>query len=84
MAQVKGQSTESKIERRLRGGGRGSIVFQQDYADCGTPSAIKSTFHHSCHLLRISRHSIAGFNNLTIRNNVTSHRFVFVSNSAKL
>ena len=45
MAQVKGQSTESKIERRLRGGGRGSIVFQQDYADCGTPSAIKSTFH---------------------------------------
>ena len=45
MVQVKGQSTENKIHRRLRGGGRGSIVFQQDYADCGTPSAIKSTFH---------------------------------------
>lgn len=45
MANVKGQSTENKIERRLRGGGRGSIVFQQDYADCGTPSAIKSAFH---------------------------------------
>ena len=30
MAQVKGQSTENKIVRRLRGGGRGSIVFQQD------------------------------------------------------
>lgn len=39
MAQVKGQSTENKIVRRLRGSGRGSIVFQQDYADCGTPSA---------------------------------------------
>ena len=30
---------------RLRGKGCGSIVFQQDYADCGTPSAVKSTFH---------------------------------------
>ena len=30
---------------RLRGKGRGLIVFQQDYADCGTPSAVKSTFH---------------------------------------
>ena len=45
MANVKGQSAENKIERRLRGRGRGSIVFQQDYADCGTPSAIKSAFH---------------------------------------
>lgn len=44
MSQVVGQSTENKIERRLRGKGRGSIVFQQDYADCGTPSAINSTF----------------------------------------
>lgn len=44
MSQVVGQSTEKKIERRLRGKGRGSIVFQQDYADCGTPSAINSTF----------------------------------------
>ncbi len=32
---------------RLRGKGRGSIVFQQDYADCGTPSAVKSTFYPS-------------------------------------
>lgn len=32
MTQIKGQSTENKIGRRLRGGGRGSIVFQQDYA----------------------------------------------------
>ena len=45
MAQTATQSTVNKIEMRLRGKGRGSIVFQQDYADCGTPSAVKSTFH---------------------------------------
>ena len=45
MAQTSAQSTVNKIEMRLRGRGRGSIVFQQDYADCGTPSAVKSTFH---------------------------------------
>ena len=45
MVQTSGQSTVNKIEMRLRGKGRGSIVFQQDYADCGTPSAVKSTFH---------------------------------------
>lgn len=45
MAQTLGQSTVNKIEKRLRGKGRGSIVFQQDYADCGTPSAVKSAFH---------------------------------------
>lgn len=45
MVQVSSQSTVNKIEMRLRGKGRGSIVFQQDYADCGTPSAVKSTFH---------------------------------------
>ena len=45
MTQGRCQSTENKVIRRMRGGGRGSIVFQQDYADCGTPSAVKSTFH---------------------------------------
>lgn len=45
MVQTASQSTVNKIEMRLRGKGRGSIVFQQDYADCGTPSAVKSTFH---------------------------------------
>ncbi len=45
MTQTLGQSTVNKIEMRLRGKGRGSIVFQQDYADCGAPSAVKSTFH---------------------------------------
>ena len=45
MAQTLNQSAVNKIEMRLRGKGCGSIVFQQDYADCGTPSAVKSTFH---------------------------------------
>ena len=45
MVKISSQSTVNKIEMRLRGKGRGSIVFQQDYADCGTPSAVKSTFH---------------------------------------
>ncbi len=34
MARTLRQSTVNKIEMRLRGKGRGSIVFQQDYADC--------------------------------------------------
>ena len=45
MCQTQHQSADNKIKRRLRGSGRGSIVFQQDYADCGTPAAIKSAFH---------------------------------------
>lgn len=45
MVQVVGQCTDNKIKRRIRGGGRGSILFQQEYADCGTPSAVKSAFH---------------------------------------
>ncbi len=44
MSQTSGQSIENKIEMRLRGKGRGSIVFQQDYAECGTPAAIKTAF----------------------------------------
>ena len=44
MAQTVGQSIEIKIIMRLRGKGRGSIVFQQDYAECGSPSAVKSAF----------------------------------------
>ncbi len=44
MVQVVGQSIENKIEKSIRGKGRGSIVFQQDYADFGTPSAVNSTF----------------------------------------
>lgn len=39
------ESTENKILRRIRGRGRGSVVFMSDFADCGTPSAIKSAFH---------------------------------------
>lgn len=39
------QSTDTKILKRIRGRGRGSIAFQSDFADCGTPSAIKSAFH---------------------------------------
>lgn len=42
--QTTGQSIENKIEMRLRGRGRGSIAFQQDYAECGTPAAVKSAF----------------------------------------
>ena len=40
MAQTLSQSTVNKIEMRLRGKGRGSIVFQQDYADCGTLKSV--------------------------------------------
>ena len=47
MVKISSQSTVNKIEMRLRGKGRGSIVFQQDYADCRTPSAVKSTFHRT-------------------------------------
>ena len=32
MVKTSSQSTVNKIEMRLRGKGRGSIVFQQDYA----------------------------------------------------
>lgn len=39
------ESTEDKILKRIRGKGRGSIVFQSDYAECGSPAAIKSAFH---------------------------------------
>lgn len=39
------QSADNKILKRIRGKGRGSIMFQSDFADCGTPSAIKSAFH---------------------------------------
>ena len=39
------QSAENKILKRIRGKGRGCVVFQQDFADCGTPMAIKSAFH---------------------------------------
>ena len=42
VAQTSSQSTVNKIEMRLGGKERGSMVFQQDYADCGTPSAVKS------------------------------------------
>lgn len=45
MAQKSSQSTVNKILISIRGKGRGSIVFQQDYAHCGTPAAVKSTFH---------------------------------------
>ena len=38
------ESAENKIIRRIRGRGRGSLVFMSDFADCGTPSAIKSAF----------------------------------------
>ena len=39
------ESTENKILKRIRGKGRGSIVFQSDYAECGSPAAIKTAFH---------------------------------------
>lgn len=39
------ESTENKILKRIRGRGRGPVVFMSDFADCGTPSAIKSAFH---------------------------------------
>lgn len=45
MAESISQSTDTKILKRIRGRGRGSIAFQSDFADCGTPSAIKSAFH---------------------------------------
>ena len=38
-------SAENKILKRIRGKGGGSIVFQSDYAECGSPAAIKSAFH---------------------------------------
>ena len=54
MVQVVGQSIENKIEKSIRGKGRGSIVFQQDYADFGTPSAVNSTFFRLSSSFRIS------------------------------
>ncbi|MDO4190603.1 MAG: DUF6088 family protein [Bacteroidales bacterium] len=45
MANTIEQGADNKILKRVRGKGRGSIVFQSDFADCGTPSAIKSAFH---------------------------------------
>jgi len=39
------ESTYNKVVKRIRGRGRGSLVFQSDFADCGTPSAVKSAFH---------------------------------------
>lgn len=39
------ESAEDKILKRIRGKGRGSIVFQSDYAECGSPAAIKSAFY---------------------------------------
>lgn len=45
MVQIQGQSIENKILKRIRGGGRGKIAFQQEYGNLGTPSAIKSAFH---------------------------------------
>lgn len=49
MVQTSSQSTVNKIEMRLRGKGRGSIVFQQDYADCGTPSAAEVNIPSDVH-----------------------------------
>lgn len=52
------ESAENKIVRRIHGKGRGSVVFMSDFADCGTPSAIKSAFHRlykSGELLRLSQ-----------------------------
>lgn len=45
MAYTVDKGADNKILARLRGKGRGSIVFQSDFADCGTPSAINSAFH---------------------------------------
>ena len=39
------ESAEDKILKRIRGKGRGSIVFQSDYAECGSPASIKSAFY---------------------------------------
>ena len=45
MAYYSMESAEDKILKRIRGKGRGSIVFQSDYAECGSPAAIKSAFY---------------------------------------
>lgn len=39
------ESSINKVVKRIRGRGRGCVVFQSDFADCGTPFAIKSAFH---------------------------------------
>ena len=42
MVQTSSQSTVNKIEMRLRGKGRGSIVFQQDYGKMTTSSCVST------------------------------------------
>ena len=39
------ESVENKILKRIRGRGRGSVVFQSEFAEFGSPAAIKSAFH---------------------------------------
>ena len=54
------ESVEDKILRRIRGRGSGSVVFMSDFADYGSPAAIKSAFHRlytSGVLLRLSQGS---------------------------
>lgn len=45
MNKTASESTECKIVKRIYGKGRGSVIFQSDFAVCGSPSAIKSAFH---------------------------------------
>jgi len=45
MNKTASESTDCKIVKRIYGKGRGSVIFQSDFAVCGTPSAIKSAFH---------------------------------------
>jgi len=45
MNKTSSESAYNKVVKRIMGRGRGSLVFQSDFADCGTPSAIKSAFH---------------------------------------
>lgn len=52
------KSIENKIINSIRGRGRGSIVFQSDYADYGAPAAVKTAFHRLClegTLLRLAK-----------------------------
>lgn len=39
------QSIDKQVINRIRGRGRGSIVFQQEYSELGVPSAVKSAFY---------------------------------------
>lgn len=45
MNKTASESTECKIVKCIYGKGRGSVIFQSDFAVCGSPSAIKSAFH---------------------------------------